>query len=49
MKAAIYTIFLIAIYLRTIGKYIFGTLCKPIEVLGEGLLYSIFLVLALKI
>lgn len=49
MKAAIYTIFLIAIYLRIIGKYIFGKLCKPIEVLGEGLLYSIFLVLALKI
>lgn len=49
MKAAIFTIFLFTLYLKTISPYLPASLEKIVNILAEGVLYSIFLVLALKI
>ena len=49
MKAAIYTIFLWSLYLKTICPYLFNSLYQVLRVLAEGMLYSVYAVLALRI
>lgn len=49
MKASIYTIFLAMLYIKTINPFLSGPLQKLTFILAEGTLYSLFLILALKI
>lgn len=49
MKAAIYTIFLIMLYLKAICPYLSGSLQKMIFILAEGVVYSIFIILIFKL
>jgi len=49
MKAAVYTIFLCTLYLKAICPYLMEPIAKIVYTFAEGMFYSIYLVLVLKI
>ena len=49
IKATVYTIFLIGLYLKAISRYILPNLYESVNVLATGMLLSSFLVVVLNI